>query len=75
MLSEKELAYCLECFILDSICGTMEFEDFIRELGYNSMAQGKKNYLACVDQSEKCDFLFRNDFNIDDFLFYIQENL
>ena len=73
LLLESELPWCLYCFISDALAGQMSFDDFMGEFGYEDWKEGKRVWKACGKMSDKYDDLFDDDFDIYDFINYIQE--
>jgi len=54
-LTESDLIDCFDCFLLDATSGSMDFEDFVSEFGYNDLELSeypriKKIHSTCQKQ-------------------------
>ena len=70
----QELAFCLYCFLSDSLAGQESFESFCSEFGYdNDSIKALKIHKACMRSTVKAEKLF-NASDICEVLNHIQEN-
>jgi len=54
--TEDDLLYAFEHIIQDAVCGTMYFEDFCSEFGYDTDSRrAYKTHCACIKSKEKLE--------------------
>lgn len=59
-LDEKYLASAFQCFIDDCVSGTMTFDDFVDEFGYDDPKQAYHTWMACKNAAEKIGRIWSN---------------
>lgn len=74
--TEQDLIEALYCFMSDAQSGTMEFDDFCSEFGYElDSIKVKKTWKACKKSLDKAKLLIVCDFERDAFASELNEKI